>query len=116
MEYLEVEEMNAILKVSNKAKSQRDFVLLSLMYNTGARVQEICDLKISDLYLNNPSFVTITGKGNKTRQVPIWESTQKILEHFLKKEALNKCHPVNTDEMKSFLKTNKDVISWLDSI
>ena len=85
MQYLEVDEMNVILESvdTNKRNGLRDFALLSLLYNTGARVQEICDLKISNLRLDTPPLVTITGKGNKTRQVPIWESTQKILIDYL---------------------------------
>jgi site-specific recombinase XerD len=101
MHYLEVDEMNAILKSvdRNKRNGVRDFALLSLLYNTGARVQEICDLKISHLRLDNPPLLTITGKGNKTRQVPIWESTQKILADYL--------NLLNSDTSKSFIFTNR---------
>jgi site-specific recombinase XerD len=101
MHYLEVDEMDAILKSVDidKRNGLRDFTLLSLLYNTGARVQEICDLKVSNLRLESPPLLTITGKGNKTRQVPIWESTQKILIDYLRLSKL--------DSSKDFLFTNR---------
>ncbi len=85
MHYLEVDEVNTIIECVeiNKRNGGRDLAILSLLYNTGARVQEVCDLRISNLRLDNPPLLTITGKGNKTRQVPLWESTQKILTDYL---------------------------------
>ncbi len=85
MGYLDVDEIHAILNsVNRKTQSgRRDYVLLYLLYNTGARVQEICDLKVGSLRLENPPLVTIHGKGRKTRQVPIWSDTKKILYEYL---------------------------------
>jgi len=102
MHYLEVDEMNTILMSvdTHKRNGLRDFALLSLLYNTGARVQEVCDLQISNLRLGNPPLLTITGKGNKVRQVPLWESTQKILIDYLNLSKL--------DGSKYFLFTNRD--------
>ena len=88
MEYLELDEINAILKSAriSKSNASRDFAVMSLMYNTGSRVQEICDLKVSNLRLQSPPLITITGKGNKMRQVPIWKSTQETLKNYLYKK------------------------------
>ena len=61
----------------------RDLTLLSLMYDTGARVQEICDLRICDVKLHNPASVTITGKGNKTRNVPVMSKTAAMVNRYL---------------------------------
>jgi site-specific recombinase XerD len=85
MGYLDVDEIRAVLNsVNRKTRSgRRDYVLLNLLYNTGARVQEICDLKVGSLRLENPPLVTIHGKGQKTRQVPIWSDTKKILYDYL---------------------------------
>lgn len=64
----------------------RDKVLLSLMYATGARAQEICDLKVRDIRMNDTSAsITLLGKGSKIRQVGISkklaETVQKYIYH-----------------------------------
>lgn len=61
---------------------RRDMILLSLMYDSGARVQEICDLQVRDIRLRKPPTVTLTGKGNKTRYVPLMASTASILAEY----------------------------------
>ena len=50
---------------------RRDITLLSVLYDTGARVQELCDLRVRDIRLEHPAIITLTGKGRKTRHVPI---------------------------------------------
>lgn len=90
VEYLEVHEVKAILNTIDQQtpSGERDYVMLNLLYNTGARVQEICDLRINSLRLGTPSLVTITGKGGKTRQVPLWSETVKLLENYLARRNL----------------------------
>ena len=61
----------------------RDYALLMFLYNTGARVQEVVDLKISDLRLQTPLQVKLTGKGNKERLCPLWPETVEVLEKYL---------------------------------
>ena len=86
VDYLEVNEVNLILEHIDRKKftGQRDYVLLKLLYNTGARVQEICDLKVKSLIFGHVPVVTIIGKGNKTRHVPMWLETAKLLQNYLK--------------------------------
>jgi len=86
MNYLEVNEMKLILDSIDRKKpnGERDYVLLKLLYNTGARVQEICDLKVKSITFGHVPVVTIVGKGNKTRHVPIWPETAKLLQNYLK--------------------------------
>lgn len=48
-----------------KRGGRRDMVLLSVLYDTGARVQEICDLRVRDVRLESPALITLTGKGCK---------------------------------------------------
>src|SRR5690606_1905103 len=67
---------------TNKKKGRRDLTLMATMYDTGARVQELIDLKIRDVRLTQPSTITLTGKGNKRRSVPIMEKTQILLENY----------------------------------
>ena len=62
----------------------RDKVLLSFMYATGARAQEICDLKVRDLRIDGTTAsVTLTGKGSKTRQVGITMKLASTLQNYI---------------------------------
>jgi site-specific recombinase XerD len=87
MGYLEVKEINAILAGVDRKRpgGERDYVLLTLLYNTGARVQEICDLTVGAVRLESPAIVTLRGKGKKTRLVPLWAQTADLLRKFLDK-------------------------------
>ncbi|MGN0421770.1 MAG: tyrosine-type recombinase/integrase [Lachnospiraceae bacterium] len=65
----------------------RDKVLLSFMYATGARAQEICDLKVKDLRIDvNSASVILTGKGSKTRQVGIPVKLAGTLQSYIKRK------------------------------
>lgn len=69
---LTLEEVEAILAAIDQSKpeGQRDHCLIELLYSCGLRVSEVCELKVSDLFLDE-GFVRVTGKGNKQRIVPI---------------------------------------------
>jgi site-specific recombinase XerD len=57
----------------------RDRVLLLFLYNTGARVQEVADLRIAHLTLERPPSVRLRGKGGKWRSCPLWQETTEQL-------------------------------------
>ncbi len=78
LEHTEIEELLARINRSNWA-GQRDYALFALMFNTGARVQEIVDLKIRDVRFDPPHQVRLQGKGGKIRLCPIWPRTAKFL-------------------------------------
>ena len=82
---LTVEEVDAILACPDPDTllGARDKALLQLMYNSGARVQELADVTIADVRFDAPATVTVTGKGRKTRVIPLWEETVEILTHYL---------------------------------
>jgi integrase/recombinase XerD len=86
-DYLEDTELQAILTCVEKDESNinrtRDQALLMLMYNTGARAQEIVDLTIDDLRLDQTPQVHITGKGRKQRSTPLWPETVSFLKNHL---------------------------------
>ncbi len=90
MGYLEPKEIKLILNAINRetASGQRDYVLLKFLYNTGARVQEACDLSVSAFQLQDPPWVTITGKGRKIRQVPLWPETASLLKAYFTNRAI----------------------------
>ncbi len=77
VDYLDPDELKAIIDSIDAASRNgiRDKALLLLMYNTGARVQEIVDIKLNDLRLDAASQVKLTGKGKKQRVCPLWEET-----------------------------------------
>ena len=83
--YLSEDQMKILLSMPGAGKKEgfRDQVLLSLLYDTGARVQELADLKVKDIRTESPAVVTLHGKGNKTRQVPVMTKTRKLLETYL---------------------------------
>jgi len=85
LNYLTVEGIKLLLEqpdITTK-RGRRDLALLSLMYDTGARVQEMTDLTPSVIHLDKPNSIQITGKGNKTRIVPLLEEQVKILRNYL---------------------------------
>jgi len=67
-------------------KGMRNRLMLILLYDTGVRVQELVDLRVSDLQLRakNP-FIIVTGKGSKTRSVPLMDKTVSHLKEYLKR-------------------------------
>lgn len=96
MEYLEVKEVKAVIDCIDRheATGRRDYALLNFLYNTGARVQEACDLRIENIYFEPPPLVTITGKGRKTRQVPLWPETAALLKSYIAERGSSK-DPLN---------------------
>jgi integrase/recombinase XerD len=96
IEYLEFEELVAVLEQIDRLtlNGRRDYALITLMFNTGARVQEIVDLKTNDLHLSTPFQVHIFGKGRKERVCPIWANTADILRKYLEERGINQSKPV----------------------
>ena len=85
IEYLECEEISAVLgSVDRTARDgHRDYALLALLFNTGARAQEIVDLGADDLQVESPPQVKLVGKGRKTRTCPLWPQTAQVLKEFV---------------------------------
>lgn len=67
-------------------KGMRNRMIMILLYDTGVRVQELVDLTVSDLQLHakNP-FIVVTGKGSKTRSVPLMDKTVAHLKEYLRR-------------------------------
>ena len=89
MGHLSGDEVKALLAEPDPAtrRGQRDTVLLSTLYDTAARVQEICDLNTCDVRVARPMVVTLHGKGSKTRRVPVMDPTAQLLEDYLTRRA-----------------------------
>lgn len=62
---------------------QRDYALFALMCNTGARVQEVLNLRVRDLRLDPPEQIRLHGKGDKIRLCPLWPRTARLLRELI---------------------------------
>ena len=67
-------------------KGMRNSMIVILLYDTGTRVQELVDMKVADLHLGarNP-FIIVTGKGSKTRSIPLMDKTVAHLKEYLRR-------------------------------
>jgi integrase/recombinase XerD len=79
--FLERDEVARLLtRLPTKgARAQRDRALLLFLYNSGARVQEVADLRLRDVDFGPPARVRLHGKGGKWRSCPLWENTATLL-------------------------------------
>lgn len=84
-------------------QGRKDATILCFLYDTAARVQELCDLRIEDVRLEHPASVRIYGKGRKTRTVPILTSTATNLKNYL-----TKMHLLDPEKSHLPLFTNRD--------
>lgn len=83
--YLTREEMLAVLgQPGSSWTSQRDHLLLAMLYNTGARVSEIIGVRVADVVLEGAACVHLQGKGRKQRSVPLWKSTVREIRTWLR--------------------------------
>lgn len=91
--YLPLDSVKGLLDQPdrNTTQGRRDAVLLSLLYDTGARVQELVDLKVCDINLNDTVTVILTGKGGKSRIVPVMAPTGELLRQYIDRAGLS--HP-----------------------
>ncbi len=87
IEYFEPMEVKALLDQIDCTTDlgRRDYALFALMFNTGARVQEILNLRRSDVRTEPPHQVRLMGKGGKVRLCPIWPHTAKLLEELARR-------------------------------
>lgn len=89
MKFLARDEVEALFACipSQDRLSRRDRALLMLLYNTGARVSEVAQLKVEQLDLQSPARVRLLGKGSKWRTCPLWNQTAKALRAMLDERA-----------------------------
>jgi site-specific recombinase XerD len=84
-DFLDQNEVNALLAAPKNmmAADERDLTLFALMLNTGARVQEILDVRVQDVRVEPPYQVRLQGKGGKIRVCPIWAQTARRVRRLL---------------------------------
>ncbi|MDD4439719.1 MAG: site-specific integrase [Tissierellia bacterium] len=100
MNYFSAEALKLLLSLpdSSNEKGRRELAILTLLYDSGARVQEIADLTFGDIRIIKPATVRLTGKGNKTRIVPIMPQTLAIISVYMddckRKTVVPNTHPL----------------------
>jgi len=89
--FLEQDEMQSLFASlpAQGSAALRDRVLLLFLYNTGARVQEVADLRYKNLELEGPPRVHLHGKGDKWRVCPLWKETVTLLKQLLVEHSTN---------------------------
>lgn len=109
LSHLHPDAVNTIIRqVDTSTKyGRRDMLLLCLMYDSAARVQEICDLCVRDIRLQKPYSITLHGKGGKTRTVPIMAGTAQMLSSYVVENRLDSLektdHPLFFNHQRSKL-------------
>jgi site-specific recombinase XerD len=84
--FLSRQEMLVVMgEPGNTWTSQRDHLLLAMLYNTGARVSELIGVRVADVVLDSPACVHLRGKGRKQRSVPLWKSTVQEVQAWLRR-------------------------------
>jgi len=89
--YISVDAMQCLLSQPDSSTKDglRDLTLIALMYDTGARVSEIADLKFDAIRFDAPPTVRLTGKGNKARIVPLLPKTVEYLIAYMSRFGIN---------------------------
>jgi len=109
MAFLTVEGLRLLLKQPDTQTryGRRDLALLGLLYDSGARVQELINLTPSDLRFGETVTVRLQGKGNKVRIVPLTSSQTENLKRYMKENLLfepqNAVHPIFTNPQRNRL-------------
>jgi integrase/recombinase XerD len=117
--HLTVEQTRLLLAQPDRStrRGRRDATLLATLYDTAARVQELADLTVRDIRLEHPAMAALTGKGRKTRHVPLMGNTTAILTAYLAEHRLDTPghddHPVFFNQHRS--KLNRGGIAWIIS-
>lgn len=122
VDFLSEEGLKTLLMQPDTSKrvGVRNQCFMCLMYDTAARCQELLDFRLKDLSLTgNAPFVYLTGKGNKTRAVPLMKATVQHLLNYLKvfhpehkkpddylfyTISHGECHSMSRDTVQLFIK------------
>jgi len=102
IKYFTKEEITCLLNLPDTTKKigRRDAVLLSVLYASGARAQEICDLTVNDITFGATATLRFVGKGCKAREVVIPDNCASLLQKYLKYRHLN---PSDVNDRKKYV-------------
>jgi integrase/recombinase XerD len=115
--HLTIEQTRRLLAAPDRSTrpGRRDATLLATLYDTAARVQEFADLTVRDIRPQPPALAVLTGKGRKTRHVPLGDNTAALLGAYLSEHGLDKPghgnHPLFTNQHRN--KLSRGGIAWI---
>ncbi|GAA4655652.1 tyrosine-type recombinase/integrase [Arthrobacter gyeryongensis] len=115
--HLTVQQTRQLLALPDRhtRTGRRNATLLATLYDTAARVQEVADLRVRDIRLHDPAMAALTGKGRKTRHVPLDRNTAALLAAYLTERRLDSAghedHPVFFNQHGS--KLSRGGIAWI---
>jgi integrase/recombinase XerD len=115
--HLSVAQTRQLLAAPDRSTrtGRRDAALLATLYDTAARVQELADLTVGDIRVDDPAMAALTGKGRKTRHVPIDANTTALLAAYLAEQQLD--HRARADHPLFFnqhrAKLSRGGIAWI---
>ena len=94
VEHLAPEGIRVLLEQPDRSgpRGRRDLAMLSTLYDSGARVQELIALSIGDFIPGSQAILVLTGKGNKTRRVPLMTNTASLLVAYIAENHLDAPH------------------------
>ena len=87
--YFSEDEIKIMINYLNSIKDLKKLTMICVLYETGARVSEFINIKLTDLNLSDNASITLYGKGNKTRIVPISQELVKLINKYLKEIYMN---------------------------
>jgi len=95
--FLSVEELQLIFDQIDEStpSGRRDAALLRLLYDSAARVQELCDLRVRDVFLDNNPHIMLHGKGNKSRYVLIVTDVARRVSAYISENRLDRPEAVD---------------------
>jgi len=91
VEFMSDEGIKALLAQPDKRtkSGRKHLVILSFLFATGCRVQELCDTHVADAMYNDNTVSKLTGKGNKSRYIPLDMAFTKLLRQYMEEFGLN---------------------------
>ncbi len=87
--YFTEDEIKIMINYLNDIKDLKKLTMICVLYETGARVSEFINIKLDNLNLSDSASITLYGKGNKTRIVPISQELVKLINKYLKETNIN---------------------------
>jgi integrase/recombinase XerD len=115
--HLTVEQTRLLLAQPDRStrRGRRDATLLAALYDTAARVSEFASLTVRDIRVEPPALAVLTGKGRKTRHVPLGDNTAALLAAYLAEHGLDKPghddHPLFVSQHRH--KLSRGGIAWI---
>ncbi len=113
--YLTVDQMKSLINAPNihTRNGFRHRLILTVLYDTGCRVQELCDIKIKDVFLSGTSTIKLHGKGDKTRTVVITDGTAHLIEEYIKEYCRNRLKDEYLITNRNNQKMDRDGVAYI---